>query len=291
MARVFLLGVVTIDFVFHLASMPRRTEKYRADDATIVVGGCAANAAIAVARLGGNAVLGGRLGDDPVGDLIVKALGQEGIDCRGIRRTPGARSAYSSVYVDAEGERQIVNFRGENLCTDTGWIGSVDGRVDAVLADTRWFDGAEAAMRLARSRDVPGIIDAEAPIHEQPLRSASHVAFSEQGLTDWIGSLDIAEAASRLGTWCCVTAGARDVRIAHGAREQAVPAFRIDPVDTLGAGDVWHGAFALALAEGKCDVDAIRFANAAAALKCLTRGGARGTPTRTETEALIRTQT
>lgn len=285
MGRVLLLGVATVDFVFRLPEMPTRPEKYRAQDATIVGGGCAANAAVAIARLGGEAVLAGRLGDDAIGDMIVADLEAEGVDCRYLQRTSGARSAYSSIYVDAAAERQIVNFRGSDLPVDTGWIGSIDTSFDAVLTDTRWAEGARAAMTLARARGTPGVIDAEAPVDEPAMQAASHVAFSDQGLIDWLGTPDVAEAARRTGQWCCMTAGPAPVRISTG---DEIAAFPITPVDTLGAGDVWHGAFALALAEGSCETDAVRFANAVAALKCLTPGGRSGTPTRAAANAFLR---
>ena len=67
-----------------------------------------------------------------------------------------------------------------------------------------------------------------------------------------------------------------------------MPGYRVEAVDTLGAGDVWHGAFALKLAEGATETDAIRFASAVAAIKCTRRGGRAGTPTRAETEHFMK---
>jgi sulfofructose kinase len=70
-----------------------------------------------------------------------------------------------------------------------------------------------------------------------------------------------------------------------------VPARPVETVDTLAAGDVWHGAFALALGEGRGETDAIAFANAAAPLKCTRFGGREGTPGREETERFMRSGT
>lgn len=296
MSRILSVGVAVVDIVMSVDELPRRPEKYRARDAAVIGGGCAANAAVAVARLGGEALLAARTGRDTIGDMIVAGLVAEGVDCALVRRIEGGRSSFSSIYVDAAGERQIVNFRDMALSFDASWLEpAVPDRLDAILADTRWPQGAAVAMRAARQRGIPGLLDAEAPVREagDALRQASHIAFSAQGLRDFAGTDDLAAAlvAAReeTGAWVCYTDGADGVMFLDGADPAHVPAFSIKPVDTLGAGDVWHGAFALALGEAQAERDAIRFANAVAALKCTRFGGRDGTPNRSETEEFMRT--
>jgi len=291
MARVLVIGVAVVDFIFQMDTLPNDARKYRATQADIVGGGCAANAAVAVARLGGYAMLGARLGADPLGDLILSDLRSEGVDTGLVQQTCGARSSFSSVYVDAQGERQIMNFRGAELSMKTGWIKDVQ-EIDAVLADTRWTDGAIAALRLARERGVPGIVDAEAPMDHSVLNAASHIAFSRDGLTSFVPDSDLRTAlqtaAAKLDAWMCVTDGENGVLFTGPDGVEHVPAFAVDAKDTLGAGDVWHGAFALALGEGRDALAGIRFANAAAAIKCTKFGGRKGTPTRAELEAFLK---
>lgn len=294
MACILLAGVAVIDFVFMLDRLPRAAEKYRARDAAIVGGGCAANAAVAVARLGGHAALAARIGADTVGDLIVEGLEAEGVDCSRVRRFGGRRSSFSSVYIDADGERQIVNFRDNALSFDADWLGeTLPTTFDAALGDTRWPQGSAEVLRKARAIGVPGVLDAEAPIAEarEALHAASHIAFSRQGLRDLCGELDTASAleqvASETGAWVCVTDGAVGVTCLSDGRLVHVPAFAVDAVDTLGAGDVWHGAFALALGEGTEELAAVRFANAVAAIKCTRFGGRTGIPPRDEVERFL----
>lgn len=298
MTTILTVGVAVIDIVMSVDALPRKPEKYRARDAAIVGGGCAANAAVAIARLGGRSRLAARTGRDPIGGMIVAGLEAEGVDCALVRRIPNGRSSFSSIYVDAAGERQIVNFRDMGLSFDASWLADrIPGGVDAFLADTRWPEGAAVAMTAARLRGVPGILDAEAPVLEagEALRQASHVAFSAQGLCDLTGieDLDAALAAARdeTGAWVCVTDGAAGVTFFEDGGLAREPAFPVEVVDTLGAGDVWHGAFALALGEGQGARAAIRFASAVAALKCTRFGGRTGTPTRAEAEALLRMRT
>ncbi len=94
-------------------------------------------------------------------------------------------------------------------------------------------------------------------------------------------------AAAANGAFVCVTDGANDTRFQRGEETGRVPTFVVDAVDTLGAGDIWHGAFALALAEGRGEREAIRFAAAAAALKCTAFGGRSAIPTRDQVEHFL----
>lgn len=293
---VLVLGIATLDHVFRVAAMPHAAEKFRAQGYATVTGGCAATAAVAVARLGGQARLAARLGADPTGDTIVAALEAEGVDCRLCLRAEGGQSPLSSVFVDPAGERLIVNFRGHGLAETPDTLSpQAVAACGAALADTRWPAGAARVMALAREAGVPGIIDGEAPFEglEPALHAASHVAFPAQGLRAFTGHDDLhralAAARAALPGWLCVTDGAAGVWFTDGPAVGHLPAPRIVPRDTLGAGDVWHGAFALALAEGRAEPDAIGFASAAAALKCATGSGWAAIPDRTATEAFLRT--
>ena len=284
--KVLIAGMAVADFVFRVPAIPTQAEKYRADSMDIVVGGPAANAAIAIARLGGRAILSTRLGEDGVADAIRGSLESEGVDCR-IRHA--GRSPISAVAVDAAGERQIVNFRGEALAEEPEPLD--DLAPAAVLVDMGWTTAALAGLALARARGIPGVVDAEAPATEAVLHAASHVAFARRGLAAFAGIGDKEEAllaaSGRLGGWVCVTDGAAGVGYVADGRVETVPAFPVRAVDTLGAGDVWHGAFTLRLAEGAGEPDAVRFANAAAALKCTGFGGGRASPTRAAVERFL----
>jgi len=295
MTKIVTTGVAVLDFVFFLDEMPRLAEKYRAQGAQITGGGGGANASAAIARLGGHAVLASRLGSDQVADMIAAGLEADGVDCAMLRRFEGRRSSFSSVFIDQSGERQIVNYRDPDLPMDAGWLkAALPDAFDAGLADTRWPDGAEALMEAARERGLPGVLDAEAPIREAEaaLHLASHVAFSAQGLRDWAEHDDLdkalADVAIETGAFVCVTDGAKGVRWRQGTDFGFEPAYVIKPLDTLGAGDVWHGAFALRLGEGASPWEAIRFASAVAAIKCTRASGRAGYPTRAEAEEFMK---
>ncbi len=294
MADVLVIGSAVVDFVFATEELPTAPTKYRAEHAEIVGGGCAANAAVAVSRLGGRAYLGARLGDDQLGSLIIGDLEAEGVRTDLVQITPGGASSFSSIYVDASGERQIMNFRGSGLTDATAWIAGVP-QIGAVLADTRWPAAAIAGLELASVRNVPGVLDAEAPIDTQLLEHASHVAFSRQGLLSVSTETDLEAAlrdvSARYPAWMCVTDGENGTFFLDQGSICTVPAFKVQVKDTLGAGDVWHGAFTLALAEGQDERASVRFANAAAALKCTTFGGRKGCPNRQAVDNLLKENT
>ncbi len=291
---ILVAGVAVVDFVFKVEEMPRLAQKYRAKDAEIIGGGCAANAAVAISRLGGRPILAGRIGQDIIGDLILDELRQEKVDVDLVHRFEGHRSSFSSVYIDGAGERQIVSFRDTTMSFAGDWLReSFPKKIDAALADTRWPEGAAAAMEGARKLGVPGVIDAEPPTHDAiaALRAASHVAFSRQGLADFSGVTAVAEglkiARQKLEHFVCVTDGAKGVWHLEGSRAIHTPAFAVDVVDTLGAGDIWHGAFTMRLAEGAPERDSIVFANAVSAIKCTRFGGRKGTPSREEVSKFL----
>ena len=296
--KVVCLGNAVHDFVFDVDVIPGSAGKHRARGFRMVGGGPAATAAVTVSKLGGTVELIARVGADHAADLIISELESAGVNCRHIRRFEGVTSSVSSVFVDRSGERLIVNHLDPALPSDAAWIPAVnDLEAKVVLADTRWPPGAARMLRDAAAAGVPGVLDADAPVApaEEAVGLASHIAFSVQGLLEYTESTDVCDAlqrvASKTRAWCCVTRGEQGVLIASNDALTEVPAFDVDVVDTLGAGDVWHGAFALALAEGRGEVDAVSFANAAAALKCRRRGGRAGVPDRKELTAFIARRT
>ena len=284
MTTVLLVGMATVDFLFEVEVMPARAEKYSANNAQIVGGGGAANAACAIARLGGHAVLAARVGNDMPGHLIVEDLKRHSVDCSLLVASDGAQSSFSSVLLDARGERQIVNYRGCDLSDDVSGIHTISP--SAVLADTRWVNGAIAAMKLAHDKSIPGVLDAEAPLDPDVMALASHIAFSRQGLESLAGRLASVSAikdalhavAESYPVWLAVTDGSNGVYSLNNGEFFHEPASTVDVHDTLGAGDVWHGAFAYWLGSGNDEKESVKFANAAATLKCSRPGGGRSCP-------------
>ncbi len=278
-----------MDMIFEVDQLPHRPEKFIASDVAMVGGGGAANAAVALARLQAVPMLLARVGDDDLGVTIGDELQASGVDCSLLQISQAGRSSISSVLVDRNGERQIVNFRGSGLSAQVPPLNALN--VDAVLADMRWPAATRAALKLAKDHGVPGVLDAEAPVDVDSVQLASHVAFSAQGLRSYSGvsGLDAAllAVAETMADFVCVTDGENGVLFIEDGKVKHLPACMVQAVDTLGAGDVWHAAFVFQLAVGESEIEAMRFANVAAAIKCTRKGGGRQSPTLSEINHFI----
>ena len=290
MTKIMVTGVSVVDFIFQLEAMPMEAEKFRAKDVSISGGGVAANAAVAIARLGGEATLVSRLGKDEIGGIIKNQFLNEGIKTNHIKECEGCRSSFSSVYVDKFGERQIVNYRDPKLPENASWINKIEEH-DAYLADTRWIGGAIETLKIARYFNRPGVLDAEDKVTEEALNLASHIAFSEFGLKNFTKENNLQTGLQKVrsltDSWLCVTSGEKGVFFFKEDEVINVPPPKVIVKDTLGAGDVWHGAFALSLSEGSDEFAAVEFANSVASLKCTIFGGRDSFPTREQVSDFI----
>ena len=283
--RVICLGLSALD---HIWRGPRffagGSEKIRSVEFVTVGGGMAATAAVAVARLGGISAFWGRGGDDSAGREMRRELQEHGVEVGQFRLFENGQSSVSGVLVDGSGERQIVNFRGQ-FPEQADWLKLDEvGAASAVLADPRWVAGAKALFEAARANNVPTILDAdvaERKVFETLLPLTDHAVFSESALSAFFGSTD-EEALAGVARYGCgvaaVTHGANGVTWLENGIAQRQRAFEVNAIDTTGAGDVFHGAYAFAIGACLEVADAMSFAAAAAALKCTRPGGRAGIP-------------
>jgi sulfofructose kinase len=300
MRTIVCLGHAALDRIYRVPHMPVGSTKVRALSYSEVGGGMASNAACAIARLLDPAALRvefwGRTGGDSAATIIRDELIRFGVDVSHLRRFDGCASSQSAVMVDPAGERMVVNYRGDTPTDDLSWLPfeRVAGMA-AALTDVRWLEGARALLAAARAAQVPSVLDADlgdVPIVRALVPLADHAIFSEPGLANWAGHDDVPaalrEALAAGAKVAGVTQGGKGVTMLVDGTLHHVPPFNVEVVDTLGAGDVFHGAYALALAEGMTALDAARFASAAAAIKCSRQGGRAGAPTRSEVESRLR---
>jgi sugar/nucleoside kinase (ribokinase family) len=292
-------GIAVQDIVFRVAEFPPPGGKCMTDQLLIVSGGCAVNAAIAVARLGGRVHYTGPLGDanDTVSNQIMAEMAREGIGTAGVVRVAGATAPVSGIMVDASGERMIVTYRDPRI--ETAPAPEADALVkdiDLLLADNRFAGYVGPICAAARRRGIPVVLDADRPtVEDDPLFAIpTHVIFSGECLRATTGLDDLSAGLQRMAprtkAFLAVSDGAGPVRYLADGVVRTLPVFKIEAVDTLAAGDVFHAGIALALAEGRKAVAAMRFGAAAAALKCTRFGGSMGAPKRDEVEAFLAKQ-
>ncbi len=296
MTAVACVGITVWDLVFTVEHLPQGAGKHLAVGLVTMGGGPAANAAVAIVSLGGEAKFIGAVGDDSEGKALVEELSRLNVDVSRVRVIPGTRSPLSAITVDPDGERSIVNYTDPALftlaspVTETDLVGA-----DAILADVRWPAGATTALRWAKTVGIPGVLDFDVgdtdPI---PLvEAASHVVFSAQALQDLTGEDKLEEGLAQLAdltdAWLAVTAGAEGTLWLDGGHLRRHPGFAVEAVDTTGAGDVYHAALALGVASGDRRIEeTIEFASAAAALSCTRLGARAGIPRRDEVESFLR---
>ena len=291
------VGHVAIDHLFSVAVPPALGFKTAAHHYQTGVGGMTCNALVAAARLGAQARLLAPVGDDDAAAVFARHLASERVDPSGLQRVPGARSSVSAIIIDGQGERTIVNHRGDALARAPDLDTSRLAGADALLTDPRCPRWAEAALREARRSGLLALLDADtAPLADlqRLVGLAGWAVFSSPGLATWHGTAvadGLAAALADGAQVAVLTQGARGLLWQRrGQALQHLPAFAVaGVVDTTGAGDVFHGALALALAEGRSDADALRFAAAAAALKCQRPGGVLGAPLRAELDHFLST--
>jgi len=292
--RIVCCGIAVLDQVWELPALPEAPGKYVAGGLRVVGGGMAATAAVAVAALGGRAAWCGRLGADATGASIRDRLLRHRVDISGATVAPEGRTPTSAVLVDTEGERILAVFPGAGLPDDAPVPADLIAGAAAVLADPRWVSGAERLFALAEAQGLPRVLDADIAPRESLQRLAAradHVVFSQRGLVEFSGEADpergLAQAAQILHGTLAVTLGATGSLWWRDGAPVRIGAPRVAARDTTGCGDVFHGAYALAIAEGAPILRAARFASAAAALKARNGNGWDGMPGRDEVESLL----
>jgi sulfofructose kinase len=283
---VFCVGLALQDTILTLDRIPDQAVKVYAKGRREVGGGPAATAAVTVARLGGHASIAARIGEDNIGATIRAEFDAWRVDTTWLCAFRDVQSSGAVVLVDSGGERLIVAYADPDLPSAADWL-EPESWGDAVLCDLTWPEGALRCLHAARAAAIPSLLDADISRHAPTIvativEAADHVIFSRPGLAQFAGTesvdegLRIARRSSHI--FVGVTDGADGLYWLENGEVCNAPPPHVDVVDTAGAGDAFHGAFALALAHGRPIADAIAFSNTVAALKCSRPGGRAGLP-------------
>jgi sulfofructose kinase len=299
--KILCAGGAVQDIVMRVEQFPKPGGKVQASDFLITSGGQSGNAAVAIARLGADTRYSGALGDrnDKVANEVVAALEKEGIDCSGAVRVPGATSSVSTIMLDREGEKMIATRRDSGLSGVAPPDADALVRdVDAVLVDNRYETFSKPIALAAQKRGIPRVVDLDRPteLNDELLAMSTHIIGSADALSATTGVNELPAALTILGQYVtgflAATEGPNGVywldRNPGPGQVRHMPAFKVKAIDTLGAGDTFHGAFTFRLVERGDVVEAMRFASAAAAIKCTRFGGLQGAATYDEVEAFLK---
>jgi sulfofructose kinase len=288
---VLCVGHASFDLTLAVPQHPGPDEKCVASSLIGSGGGPAANAAVAVARLGYRAAFAGYLGRDVWGEQHVLELIQAGVLTDLIARG-SAPTPLSVVLVKPDGKRSLVNYRGRTAPLPADRI-DFSNTVPKVIL----FDGHEPFLSvplagMARDKGIKTVLDAGS-VHPGTRALASRVDYlicSEHFAREFTGVGDADQALARLfesQSAVVVTLGENGLiwRTAQGTGRR--PAFKVEVVDSTGAGDAFHGAFAACLAAGRAWEETLRYASAVAALCCTQSGARPGIPTRQQVDEFL----
>ncbi len=280
------VGYAGLDHLTLVPRFPAPGQKVRMERFVREGGGQTATALVTLARLGRRVAAVCAVGDDDEGRAVLDGLRAEGVDVASALIRPGVETQCSWVLVDArDGERTVVCRRDAALDLGPGDVAALavlDG-AGALVLDLHEELGLEAARR-ARARGIPVILDAERvrPFAAELLGLCDAVICGGGFLAELTGEAALGDqlraVAARGPAVVAATRGAAGVTAWIAGERVDRPAPAVDAVDTTGAGDVFHGAFAHAWLDGRSPVACLDFAAAVAAASCTALGGRAGVP-------------
>lgn len=292
------LGCVSIDDLLFVAEYPPADSKTQVRRHERHCGGLTATALVAAARLGSHCALATTLGDDELSRFVLGRLSQEGVDTSQVRRQAAARPIHAVIVVDETTKTRTIFFDlAGTTCDPIDWPEDEVIRSARVLfVDHLGVERMIRAGRVARAAGVPVVADLESDEHPrflELLALVEHLILSRDFAAKLTGQSEPGAAVEQLwsperqavvvtgGSQGCWYRGEGSPWVRHQ------PAFRVEVVDTTGCGDVFHGAYASALAEGLDLPARVRLAAATAALKATQPGGQAGIPTRETVAAFL----
>ncbi|MEZ4670244.1 MAG: ribokinase [Anaerolineae bacterium] len=297
-AKIVVIGSFNMDLTAYMERMPRPGETVNGRKFVTGPGGKGSNQAVAAARLGADVTFIGRVGQDVFAQAALNFWKQEGINTDYVVQDPDNATGVAPIWVDDKGENSIVVVLGSNLAIvkeDIDRAEAVIAAADVVIVQLEInYDMVEYAMQVARSKGVKTILN-PAPAGKLSLQAvalADYLTPNETELEVLSGKSGDYEAAARSlitreGQTAVVTLGSQGAMWVSPTAKAVIPSFKVNVVDTTGAGDAFNGGFAVALGEGQSLENAIRFGNATAGLSVTKPGTAPSMPTRTEVEALL----
>jgi sulfofructose kinase len=288
---VLCVGHASYDLVFSVDHHPTADEKIVAEDFLSCGGGPTANAAVTVARLGFKSAFAGYLGQDIYGEKHYQELLESGVNTRLIVRGTSP-TPLSTIIVKPNGNRALINYKGK---TQTLPCQAID--FSSVSAKVVLFDGHEPHISLhllkqLQQQSIPTVLDAGS-VHEGTAALMSEVDYlvcSEKFAVQFAGNVVTALARlAQLSKTVVITLGERGLTWQRGQDSGNLPAFKVNAIDTTGAGDAFHGAFAAAVASELTWNEVLHYASAAGALCCTKIGARTGIPSMLEHKILLNT--
>ena len=299
---IVVFGSIIMDLTALAETMPQAGQTVVGDLFYTLPGGKGANQAVAAAKLGAEVRMVGRVGDDPFGAALLDGLRSEGIDISGVAVDPDNASGVAMIWLDSSRENRIVAVYGANLASDQTQLRAVERALDGADALLLQLETPPAltleAAAVARQRGVRVVWDpAPAQIAPPDIHTAADVLTPNQTEASMLSGVEVTDLASASDAAARLRAMGAPVAIVKLGEEGAyyastdesghVPAFSVEAVDTVAAGDAFGAAFAVAAAEGISLGESVRFGAAAGALAVTVPGAQAAMPSRADVERLL----
>jgi ribokinase len=300
--KVVVVGSSNVDLLMKMPRLPKVGETVSDCLFAQVLGGKGANQAVGAARAGGDVAFVACVGDDGYGAQVIDSLRADGIDTRFVSREPGVASGTALIMVGGEGQNYLAVAPGANYRLTPAHVDrareAIEGASIVISQCEVLPETTDRAIALGAELGKPVMLNL-APARPVSAASLARLAYLSVNETEAefltglkVGSEgDVVVAAAALlakgPKTVVLTLGARGAYVAGQGGSALVPGFAVEAVDTTAAGDVHCGALAVALVEGRPLLEAVRFANAAAALSVTRLGAQPSAPSRTDIEALL----
>jgi ribokinase len=302
MSKIVVVGSSNTDLIIKLDRIPRPGETVLGDEFSTAAGGKGANQAVAAARAGGEVTFIARVGCDSMGEQAIAGFVRDGINVDYIVRDKTKPSGVALIFVAQDGENSIAVASGANerlSPTDVKRAAKVihGARVLVLQLETP-LNTVRMAAELAAKAGVKVLLN-PAPARKLPDKLLKYVDVltPNEGEAEMLTGIKVRDpnASARAAT-ALLARGVENVMITMGPRgafvagrdvRLMIPAYKVKAVDTTAGGDVFNGALAVALAEGRSLLEAARFATAAAAISVTRLGAQTSAPTRLEINKLF----
>jgi ribokinase len=287
--KITVIGSINMDLVTQTDIVPNRGETVLGNQFFTIPGGKGANQAVAAAKMGAEVSMIGLVGDDAFGHEYLGYLRKQQIDVRNVKPVTHGKTGIATIVL-SEGDNSIIVVPGANNMVTPELVESLEKEIaasDLLLLQLEIpIESVERAARIAKKYGKQVILN-PAPFQHLPetlIENADYITPNEYEAELLLAS--VSDSAS-LRKKLIITKGSKGVTIYEGEQECHQDSFKVETVDTTGAGDTFNGAFAVAILEGKPIREACKIAAAAGAISVTKLGAQSGMPTRTEVEGFL----
>jgi sulfofructose kinase len=289
------MGLNSVDFISVVPEFPTLNSKMKMLRFSKEGGGQVATAMVALARWGVKTKYIGKVGEDELGQFSLNCLRQEGVDVSSVTIEPNATNQFAMIIVDGStGDRTILWNRDERLMYCEGELRKEEIRSGKLLhLDGHDINAALQCARWAKEEEIPIVVDLDKvePLTSELIKEVDFVITSSRFPMLFTGISDqkkaLLELQKHTSGFLCATLGHEGAMALVNGEFLSIEGLKVKSVDTTGAGDIFHAGFIYGLLQNWEVAEILRFANAAAALKCQDLGGRKGIPTLEETQKFL----